>query len=297
MKIKFAALVLCLLFLVSVFAEEKIKIVAMVNNQVITSKDLEDYCNALAYRLSGGGSEFICGKEEMKESLGRLIQDKLILSEAEKEKIELSDQVIENRVTQTISSFSSRDAFEKSLVNRGLTVSLLKEKIKEQYLMRGVIDKKIKSQVNISPQEISSHYEANRDKFNSPLTYLFFIASSKDESNLKDIGNFIDKEGVVKANEKYKSVLKRIESNKDELKQDLIDILEQLEKDKFGIKQTQDAFLLVYLENKIAPAKLSLLDVKEDIYNYLYDIKFRKLFSEWSKELEKRAVIKKFYGE
>ncbi|MCK5492876.1 MAG: hypothetical protein KAJ14_07185, partial [Candidatus Omnitrophica bacterium] len=82
MKIKFATLVLSLLFLVSVFAEEKINIVAMVNNQVITSKDLEDYCNALAYRLSGGGSEFTCGKEEMKESLGRLIQDKLILSEA-----------------------------------------------------------------------------------------------------------------------------------------------------------------------------------------------------------------------
>ena len=222
MKIKFAVVILCLMFLSGVSAEEKINIVAMVNNQVITSKDLEDYCNALAYRLSGGKNEFTCGKKEMKESLDRLIQDKLILSEAEKEEIELSDQVIENRIAQTIASFPSRDSFEKSLVEKGLTVSLLKDKIKEQYLMRGVIDKKIKSQANISPQEVSSHYESNQDKFNSPLTYIFYIASSKDENNLKDIGDFINKEGVVKAKEKYKSVLKRIESNKNELKQELM---------------------------------------------------------------------------
>lgn len=296
MKIKFAALVLCLLFLSSVYAEEKIKIVAMVNNQVITSKDLEDYCNALAYRLSGGGNKFTCGKEEMKESLERLIQDKLILCEAEKEEIEVSDQTLEYRITQTISSFPSREDFEKSLVERGLTIGLLKDKIKEQYLMRGIIDKKIKSQINVSPQEISLYYEENRKKFISPLKYLFYIVSSKEESNLKDIGDFIQKEGILKAYAKYKSVLKKIESNKDELKQDLIDILAQLENGKFGIKKTKDAYCLVYLEKKIAPENLSLLDVKESIYNRLYDIKFRKLFSEWSKEIKQRAVIKNFYG-
>ena len=80
-------LFLCSLY-IPLYAEDVARIIAKVNNQVITSKDLDDYSQAVQYRLSDSEPDVSVQTPEFrKQNLRRLIEDKLILEEAKKEKI------------------------------------------------------------------------------------------------------------------------------------------------------------------------------------------------------------------
>lgn len=290
--------ILCLLFafLTFTYAEEVTKIIAKVNNQVITSKDLDDYCKILAYQLSEEMTDVSSDdKEFKKKALLRLIEDRLILSEAKKEKIDIPRSWIDDRFNRIIFSYPSREEFEQSLVEKGLTITLLKEKIKEQYLMREIIEKKVKSFVNISPQEISRYYADNIDKMYSFPEYVFYIAKAEDESTLIEMSQLIQKEGILKAEQIYEDSLSKVKSRQEELREEIFKILKDLKEKEYQIAKIDKEYYLVYLEKRFEPRLLSLEEVKEQIYSYLWQMKFQKRFNEWVEELREKAVIKIYY--
>jgi peptidyl-prolyl cis-trans isomerase SurA len=286
----------CFLVIPEVWAEEVTKIIAKVNNQVITSKDLEDYCKSLNFRLSDQQKEPVKIDDKFKkEALRRLIEDKLILDLAKKEDIKISEQLIEAKIGQMVSSYESKEKFEKDLVNNGLNISILREKIREQHLMREVIDKYVRSQVNIAPSKISDYYNNNKDKFYSSIEYVFYMAQSSDDSTLKEISKVIKKEGILAAQDKYSDILMKVESAKEELREDITNFIENLSSQEHGIQKIDNSFYLIYLEKIIQPRLLSLEEVKEDIYEFLWQIEFRKIFNDWVDKLKSKAVIKNYY--
>ena len=90
-------------------------------------------------------------------------------------------------------------------------------------------------------------------------------------------------------------MLINIESNKNELRVEISEMLESLDSGKYRIKKIDDKFYLLLLEEKIFPQLLSLGEAKEGIYAYLWDVKFKEKFSLWVDELKKDAVIKSYY--
>lgn len=277
-------------------AEDITKIIAKVNDQIITSKDLDDYCNSLNLRLSDEENSISQTDNNFKrKALDRYIEDKLVLDEAKREGIKISEPVIESRIERMIASYGSRDKFEEDLIERGLNISILREKIREQYLMREIIDRYVKSRVNVAPQEISSYYNENTDKFYSPQVYIFYMAKSSDNIVLKEISKVIDQDGISKAQEKYADTLIKIESTKEELREDISAFLQSLVPGKHGIRKVDDSFYLIYFESTIKPDLLPLIEVKEGIYQYLWNKKFKIIFDNWLKELKEKAVIKNYY--
>lgn len=278
------------------FAEEITKIIAKVNSEVITSKDLEDYCKSLNFRLSDEQKEPLKIDDKFKkEALRRFIEDKLILDLAKKEDIKIAEQLIEAKMEQMISSYENRESFEKDLINNGLTINILREKIREQHLMREVMDKYVRSQVNIAPSKISDYYNNNKDKFYSSPKYIFYMAQSSGDIVLKEISKVIKKEGISAAQEQYSDILVKVESAKEELREDIIGFIEDLSYQEHGIKKIGDSFYLIYLERITEPHLLSLEEVKEDIYEFLWQIEFRKIFNDWIDKLKSKAVIKNYY--
>lgn len=137
------------------YAQEVNKIIAKVNNYIITTKDLDDFCKMLAYRLADQENEISPNDENFRsEALGKLIEDKLIAAQAQKEKIEVPTPWVEGRLGEMIASYPTRPEFEASLVERGLTMTILKERIREQFMARQVIDKYVRQYVTISPSEV-----------------------------------------------------------------------------------------------------------------------------------------------
>ena len=285
-----------LFFSFNVCGEEVSKIIVKVNNQVITSRDLDEYCKVLSYRFFDDSGKISVDDKEFKQTaLERLIEDTLILDKAKQEGIEISSLRVENKINQIISSHPTREDFEQSLIEKGLTVALLRRKIEDQYRLRDIVDKHVKFRVGVLPKEISSYYSKHPDEFYSSLGYIFYIAKSTDRSILEKISDFIAKEGIIEALDKYDDMLIKLESNWDELRPEISEIIESLEVKNHKIAKIDSMFHLIFLEDKVSPARLPLEEVKEAIYAYLWDIKFRDKFEQWVSQLKEEAVIRNYY--
>jgi hypothetical protein len=100
---------LCVFVSFTLYAEEVSKIIAKVNNQVITSKDLNDFYKILAYRLLSDETDISLDDENFKkEVLDKLIEDKLILDQAKKEKLEVPAAWVEAKLNEMVAASPSR---------------------------------------------------------------------------------------------------------------------------------------------------------------------------------------------
>ncbi len=280
-------------FGVSLWAKEAIRVVAAVNNQVVTSKDVNDYCAAMAYRLEDQNKDISCDDPQVKsEALERLVEDKLVLAEAKKVQMDVPRGMVDERLSRIMSSYPSQEAFEESLLERGLTITSLKEILKEKMLMQTIVEFNVKSFVGVSPQEISNFYEANKNSFHTVQSYTFFIAESNDYGELKDIADVIDSEGIKIAHRDFKTILFSVESIREELKREIGDVLSGLENSAYSIEKVDDHYYLIYRSHVNEPRVLPIAEVKEQIDAHLKDVRFKQRFVEWLSQLKEAAVIK-----
>ncbi|MFH1504826.1 MAG: SurA N-terminal domain-containing protein [Candidatus Omnitrophota bacterium] len=277
-------------------AQEITKIIAKVNDQAITSKDLDDYCKVLTLKFSLEDQRPSSEDKDFKAyAFERFIEDKLVLAEAKKDDIKIPRFLVDDKIKQMIASYPSREHFEQSLAEKGLTVTLLKEKITEQYLMREVIQKYARSLVNISPQQISSYYTSNENNFYSKPSFIFYIAKLQEKVVLEEISEFVQTKGIEEACKQYKDILLEVESSQEELREDVAKILEGLKDGECAIAEIETEFCLVYLKRTVEAHLNPLEEVQEQIYSYLWNKEFTKTFSEWIKGLKEKAVIKRYY--
>ncbi len=278
------------------FGEEVTKIIAKVNNEVITSKDLDNHIKALSHRFSQNESDVPADSDDFrKEILQRLIEDKLILSIAKRDKMAVPSAWVESRVNQMISVYPSRDAFELSLIAEGLNLPLLREKIKEQYLLQQTIEKRVRSEVRVFPQEISRYYKAHKEDFVFPEKYTLWIARVKDENVFKNLMEVVKAEGIRGGRNKFPELFGEVETYKKQLRLELVEAIEEIEEGKYIVKDIEEIIYLIYLE-KVTPSRpVSLAEAKEEIRAVLEEEKFQKRFQEWVSKLKKTAVIKVYY--
>lgn len=290
---RFIVVVLFLFLSLTIYGKEVSKIIASVNNLIITSKDLADYCKVIAYRSSSKEIEISPDDKDFKnEVLERLIEDKVILDEAKKENIEVPVLWVEDKFNKTVSSYPSREEFERTMVEEGVNITFLKGRIKEQYLMQNIIDKNVRSQINVSPHEVSRFYYDHLSEFAMPMRFIFWTAKSEDKKALHDIIKKIKEVGGEKISELYPDTLVRMESALAELKEEIAKTMEGMKEGDSLIQQVDNSLHLIYLEKIIPERTAALEESKEKIYAFLWDKKFKERFTEWVKELKQKAVIK-----
>jgi len=276
------------------YAEEAAKIVAKVNGQAITAKDLDDYYKMLTYKAPGNP---ILGQNETKgkeEALAKLIEDKLILEEAKKKNLEPYPHLVAGQLNKLIESYPSREDFENSLVERGLTMTVLKERISGQFLMRQVIDINVSSYISVSPQEVSKYYEEHKAEMKSPESYALWISESKDKNKIVVIAKTIKEKGIAEAEKEHSDSLVKLEAGMSELKDEIAQTVKNLKEGEQAVKTIDNVNYLVYLEKIIPPRILSLEEAQENVHNLIWNDKFRQRFAGWVKQLKDKAIIKTY---
>ncbi len=269
------------------------KIVAKVNNDIITSDDLQKYVQMLAARR-GDPAVDLNQDELRKEALNRLIEDRLILQQAKKEDIEVPSTWLENKIKQLIARHPSQEAFYDSLQKQGITMSYLKKRLSQQYLLKEVIDKEVRAKIAIAPGEINQFYQENQADFQSPSKVSFFIAKDSDREKIENMKNFIEKEGIEKGKENYKNVLSNIESYINQLQKPLAEALTKLKDKELTITKINKLYYLVYREKMESPRELTLSEVQDQVYEYLWQQQFSQEFNSWVDALKEKAVIKNY---
>lgn len=101
--------------------------------------------------------------------LNELIDHQILLERATQLQITVSDQEVDARLVQIRNPYSDAD-FQNQLAKQGLTLSQLRQQIRDEITIQKLVQKEITSHVTVTKDEIAQYYERNKADFNVPQT-------------------------------------------------------------------------------------------------------------------------------
>jgi peptidyl-prolyl cis-trans isomerase SurA len=152
-------------------AEVVDKIVVVVNNEIITQREIDVMLGPVynQYRNMYKGEELIKMLEDARESiLKQLIEDRLIFGEAKKLNITIDEKEIDAKVNEMKSRVGSDKDLESMLNEQNLTLNELRARYREKIMIRKLVDQKVGARIIITPLEVKNYYNENKDSFMQP---------------------------------------------------------------------------------------------------------------------------------
>ncbi|MFH0763234.1 MAG: peptidyl-prolyl cis-trans isomerase [Candidatus Omnitrophota bacterium] len=276
------------------------KIIAIVNNEIITQKDLGDFVNFTRMQYAKDydykGEELTKKIEELKpELLNKLIEDALILQEARKNNLNIDDSRVRGRIEEIKREYGSDARFQSALKAQGLVQADVESRLRNQLLTYNIIQLKVKSKVIVRPEEVTDFYNRNADEFSSPEERQLLAITLTDAGLAKTFAYHF------KAGQKLEDLAARYPINVSKLNATREENLKkEIEKVVFslGIGEISDPldidgkFYIFKLEHMIPARKLSLKEAQDKINAYLFEIKMQEAFDKWLKEIKEQSYIK-----
>ena len=132
------------------------RVIAVVNNDAITLGELQE--TIVAYRHEarqppGGASD----EELAKQLLPRLIDSRLQLQEADREKITVDETEVSEELTERVKTTygaKSLEEFERMIKEQGVNLDAVKKRLRDSLRVQKVIRRKVALRVSVTDQEI-----------------------------------------------------------------------------------------------------------------------------------------------
>ena len=148
-------------------------IAAVVQKHVITYHDLRMELAGIRDTLRstfGGNQQAYVQKlkEAVQAAMDRLIENKLILLDFEEEGYNLPETIIEERIEERILKLfdNRRSEWIRTLLERGLTIEMEKESIREQIIVDWMRYQRTSgTEIVISPVLVNAYYDGHKDEF------------------------------------------------------------------------------------------------------------------------------------
>ena len=145
------------------------RIVAVVNGDMITSRELD---KALTPELVGQQIDAKKNPEMVamvrKAVLDRMIDEKILLQQAKKDGIKISDEQADAHFEQGIkASQLSREQFLEQLAKEGLTEKAAREKSRTQLTIQQLMNRNVLRKIVVTEEEVNEYYRKNMAGFTS----------------------------------------------------------------------------------------------------------------------------------
>jgi len=298
LKVKIAVLILLSSFCICHFVFAQDKIVGIVNNDIITQKDLNDFLNFMRMQLSEeySGKELETKIQDMKlDLINKLIDDRLILQEAKRYKVIVDESRVKARLDEIRRHYRTDAEFQNSLRQQGLVLSDLEKKIREQFLMFNMIEYKIRSKVTVTPLEVTEFYQKNEKEFDLGEERFFSSMNTEEEIVAKKaFGDLKKGEPFDSVANKYGMPLNElVASRSGKLRKEIEETIFKLMPQEISEPvKIYDSYYIFKLDSITPPRKLTLDEAKEQIFSYLQNSKMESELSTWLAELRKHSYIK-----
>ncbi len=278
------------------FAEDKV--IAIVNNDVITQKDLNDFLGFIRLQLAREfkGKELEEKVEAMKQDLlQRLIEDRLMLQQAKNDKVVIEVARVQAKINDIKKRYGTEAEFENDLAKQGLVQADLENKIREQMLIYAIVEEKVRAKIIIRPDEITSFYNENKQQFMKPEERQLSVIILQDESVASAVSyNLRRGDKLEDLASKYPFTVDKLsawqgENLRKEIEQTVF---------KLGIGEVSnpvkinEQYYVFKLENILDSQQLNLSQSQEKIQAYLFEKKLQERLAKYLDELKKQFYIK-----
>ncbi|MGP0630344.1 peptidylprolyl isomerase [Nitrospina sp. 32_T5] len=294
------------------------RVVAKVNNEIITLSALDERARVDMARYSGMGVEALPPFEQVRlQTLEQMIDEILMIGVAER----LNMIVEESQMQSALDDIRARgnlteEQLAEMLEQEGRTMEEYKKRIREQILLSRVINLEVRSRIKISKEEIAEYYDAHRKDFwTTPKVHARHILFILDNSLTQD--------EVELKKKKARMALEEIQSGREfvdvakEYSEDVtasnggdLGVLEkgkmisEFEDAAFSLKSGQVSNIItspyglhiIKVEEILHGAPVPMEDVEGRIEAQLKHERFESVFKEYIEDLRARSFIEKRLG-
>ena len=202
------------LFLQSFALSIENKIMLKINNQIITTIDVNQEANYL--KALNPNIQNLDKKKILDIARSSLIREKIKeieLSKYKKNKIDPKylEQIIQSIYTKI--DLENKSEFKKYVKNFGIDIEIIEKKLQIETRLNQLIYKKFFSKLKIDKESIRKNIDANREKSISFLLYEIVFSIDKDNQN-NEVFNSIEKSILKEGFENAASIYSISESSK-----------------------------------------------------------------------------------
>lgn len=131
------------------------KVIAVVNDDVVTQLELEARLNRLRAELKAGGAEIPPDEVLRSRMLDRMVMDKLQMQAAERMNITVSEPELDAAVLSVAQNNSlTVRQLRQALADEGIPYNLFRENLKTQIVVSQIINQRIRRRVVVSEDEL-----------------------------------------------------------------------------------------------------------------------------------------------
>ncbi|MGK7346063.1 MAG: peptidylprolyl isomerase [Candidatus Nitrospinota bacterium M3_3B_026] len=247
--------------------------------------------------------------------LENYINTETLRRQAEKEKMQAPPEKVEASFTAIKKNFPSEDAFKQALAAQELTEAKVKDSIRQNLAIQGLVEKHVVSKIDVTDEQAREYYEVNKLEFEKPeQVHAAHILARFDS----DAGP----EEKKKAKEKIETVLERLGKGEDfaELARSVSEdpgtasnggdlgffgrgrMVPEFEEAAFntepgkvsGIVESRFGYHLVKVLERRPAGVLPFEEVKEDVRTKLEQEKVRDGVQSYVKKLREQMNVKVF---
>lgn len=287
------------------FADVVDRIVAVVNDEVITMSELQ----TMAKNIESGAGMKPSPKEDkelQRQMLDALIDRKLAREEAKKRGISLSEKEIDQAVAQfrKRNNLTDDESFNKALSNAGLTLKEVKQQIGDQLIQERLLQVMVGTKVMVSDAEIRRVYDERFKQgggrlhlINAKLAYPPGATEAQKEeirkktekvlTEIKQGGSFME---VAKRNSLDATDMGFVDQN--DIDPKLAEFLDKLKPKEVAPVQTPAGFQLIQVLERRTGESRPFEEMAPQIRRMLMQREMEKQFGDWIKTLREKAHIK-----
>lgn len=289
------------------------RVICVVNNDAITQYELDEaelyYLAETRERPSDGEAR----KVLRSRLLQNLIENRIQLQQAEREKVVVEDAELAESLGDIMKKLKAKDdtEFEAMIKTQGLTLEGVKKRLREQLMVQRVVRRKVALRISVTEQEIDKYLVENREKLETGLTFgarhiLVLPDPAKGEEGWtaarlradEIYGHLLEGQDFIELAKKHSDD----PSGKDggslgslkrgELAQDIEDAILRLSPGEASTPfRSPMGYHLFRLDSRDSLTGDSLVQVRGQIREILYRQKYDTRLKDWLVEIKQRAII------
>jgi peptidyl-prolyl cis-trans isomerase SurA len=148
------------------------RVIAVVNNDAITLGELQE--SIYSYRAENASQRSGPSDDELRRDfLNRLIDNRLQLQEADREKVVVEEVELNEEFLERIKRYGAKteEEFEKLVRSQGVTVDAIKKRLRDGLKVQKLVRRKVTLRVSVTEAEITRYLDENRSKLETGLSF------------------------------------------------------------------------------------------------------------------------------
>lgn len=180
------ALALALFGTAPVHAVPLARVAAVVNGDMITARELDmAAAPEIAFKKLDPKNPGDAARIEAlkRETLEAMINQKILMQEAQKRNISVSDEMVDQEMERFIAdSQLSRDEFQRQLGQQGLTLDAMRDRLRSNIITQQLIGRMVINKVVVTDEEIAAYYREHMQDMPTGQVHIALLIYPADQN-------------------------------------------------------------------------------------------------------------------